>query len=262
MINIIIPAYNCSKTLERTLASLVSQTDQNFEVIIVDDCSTENIYPIVEDYLKKLNINYIRHEKNLGCGMSRQTGINNVTASHFTFLDSDDILMPYAVETFNSFIRMNPHVEFIHSHFYEQGMSVEGVPVYKLHKDGFTWCHGKLYSLEAIKRFGIHNDPEIKWADDSYFNSMCYELLKMNVVQLPMYIWTNTQSSAMRKKDPIREKQYTKDLLLAMIKSCEFVSKYKDRINHLANTINYIEKLVLPDSEEWTLLDKLRSYCN
>lgn len=50
MINIIIPAYNCSNTLGRTLASLVAQTDQNFEVIIVDDCSVENIYFIVEDY--------------------------------------------------------------------------------------------------------------------------------------------------------------------------------------------------------------------
>ena len=46
MINVIIPAYNCSKTLGRTLASLVAQTDQNFEVIIIDDGSIDNTYKI------------------------------------------------------------------------------------------------------------------------------------------------------------------------------------------------------------------------
>ena len=64
MINVIIPAYNCSKTLGRTLASLVAQTDQNFEVIIIDDCSTENIKNIIDDYNNKLKIIYIRNENN------------------------------------------------------------------------------------------------------------------------------------------------------------------------------------------------------
>ena len=50
MIDIIIPAYNCSQTLNRTLGSLVAQTDSNFKVIIVDDCSTENIKPIIDRY--------------------------------------------------------------------------------------------------------------------------------------------------------------------------------------------------------------------
>ena len=90
MINVIIPAYNCSKTLGRTLASLVAQTDQNFEVIIVDDCSTENIKNIIDDYNNKLKIIYISNEKNIGCGMSRQVGIDNATQKFITFLDSDD----------------------------------------------------------------------------------------------------------------------------------------------------------------------------
>ena len=47
MINIIIPAYNCSSTLGRTLSSLVAQTDTSFEVIVVDDCSTEDIKSII-----------------------------------------------------------------------------------------------------------------------------------------------------------------------------------------------------------------------
>ena len=64
MIDVIIPAYNCKSTLERTLGSLVAQTDPNFKVIIVDDCSTEDIKSIVDDYSSKLKITYIRNEEN------------------------------------------------------------------------------------------------------------------------------------------------------------------------------------------------------
>ena len=97
MINVIIPAYNCRTTLGRTLSSLVAQTDPNFEVIVVDDCSTEDIKSIVDDYRDKLSIVYIRNERNLGCGMSRQVGIDNATQKFITFLDSDDMFMPYTV---------------------------------------------------------------------------------------------------------------------------------------------------------------------
>ena len=120
MINVIIPAYNCHSTLGRTLSSLVAQTDANFEVIIVDDCSTVDIKPIVDDYMSKLNIIYIRNEQNVGCGMARQVGIDNATQKFITFLDSDDMFMPYTVETFNSIIEVNPDTEYLHSYFYEQ----------------------------------------------------------------------------------------------------------------------------------------------
>ena len=97
MINVIIPAYNCSKTLGRTLASLVAQTDQNFEVIIVDDCSTENIKNIIDDYSNKLKIIYIRNKKNIGCGMSRKVGFDNATQKFIIFLDLDECFMHYKV---------------------------------------------------------------------------------------------------------------------------------------------------------------------
>ena len=171
---IIIPAYNCTATLGRTLASLAAQTDPDFSVIIVDDCSTENLLPIVDDYSNKLHIKYIRKPENQGCGMARQTGIDNVTASHFTFLDADDILMPYAVEVFNEHIRAHPQCEYVHSHFYEQTITQEGNPAYLLHTNGFVWCHGKLYSAEAVKRWGMRNHPAVHWADDSYFNSTLF----------------------------------------------------------------------------------------
>ena len=258
MINIIIPAYNCSTTLGRTLASLVAQTDQNFETIIVDDFSTENIQPIVNDYDDKLSIRYIRHDHNQGCGMSRQTGIDNVSCSHFMFCDADDILMPYVVETFNEMIKAEPDTEYVHTFFYEQTVR-EGRPAYILHQDGFVWCHGKLYSAEAIKRYDIHEDPSIHWADDSVFNSQCSELLKMKIIRQPMYIWTNTKTSAMRKKDDFRDREVVKDFLKAMIISCEHVRKYKDTIEHLQVTLGNIEKYVVPGTEEAEMFEKLKT---
>ena len=260
MINVIIPAYNCAKTLGRTLASLVAQTDQNFEVIVVDDCSIEDISYIVEDYSRKLKINYIRHEKNVGCGMSRQTGIDNVTASHFMFLDSDDVLMPYTIESFNAYIKNKPQTEFLHTHFYEQGVSADGIPVYLKYDRGFNWCHGKLYNAEKIKQFGICSKPEVKWADDSYFNALCCELLEVSIFPLITYVWTNTASSVMREKNSYRDKYLAQDFIRAMIFACEFIRQYKEEIIFLPGTIEMIKQKYQLGEEELKLLEQLSSY--
>lgn len=262
MINVIIPAYNCSKTLGRTLSSLVAQTDQDFEVIIVDDCSSENIKTIIDDYNNKLNIKYIRNKENLGVGMSRQVGMDNSTQKFFCFLDSDDVFMPYAVETFNSIIDTNPNTELVHSYFYEQTM-IKGNPALILRKDGFMWCHGKLYNRELINKFGIKNSPTVRWADDSYFNSMCSELMEMQLVQLPMYLWCNNSNSVIRKKDPERDRLVSTDFLKAMKMSIEFVLQYKDDVSHLKETIKRIrseDSIKYYTEEEIKMIDELSKY--
>ena len=236
MINVIIPAYNCYSTLGRTLSSLVAQTDTNFEVIIVDDCSTEDIKSIVDDYTNKLNIIYIRNEQNLGCGMSRQVGIDNATQKFITFLDSDDMFMPYTVETFNSIIEANPDTEYLHSYFYEQ-IVIDNNPAIYLWKDNYTACHGKLYNVELIKKYGIRNSPLVKWADDSFFNSMCSELMNMSIINVPTVLWTNNKNSIMRRQDVERDASVKEDFLNAMLLSAEFVLKQKGHIDHLQNTI-------------------------
>ena len=236
MINVIIPAYNCRATLGRTLSSLVAQTDPNFEVIVVDDCSTEDLKSIVDDYRDKLSIIYIRNERNLGCGMSRQVGIDNATQKFITFLDSDDMFMPYTIETFNSIIEANPDTEYLHSYFYEQ-IVIDNNPAIYLWKDNYTACHGKLYNVELIKKYEIRNSPLVKWADDSFFNSMCSELMNMSIINVPTVLWTNNKNSIMRRQDVERDASVKEDFLNAMLLSAEFVLKQKGHIDHLQNTI-------------------------
>ena len=259
MINVIIPAYNCYSTLGRTLSSLVAQTDTNFEVIIIDDCSTEDIKSIIDDYTNKLNIIYIRNEQNLGCGMTRQVGIDNATQKFITFLDSDDMFMPYTVETFNSIIEANPDTEYLHSYFYEQ-IVINNNPAIFLWKDNYTACHGKLYNVELIKKYGIRNSPLVKWADDSFFNSMCSELMNMNIIGVPTVLWTNNKNSIMRRQDTERDAAVKEDFLNAMLLSAEFVLKQKGHIDHLQNTIESIIKQIPLNEKETEKLNTLLTY--
>ena len=259
MINVIIPAYNCRATLGRTLSSLVAQTDPNFEVIVVDDCSTEDLKSIVDDYTNKLNIIYIRNEQNLGCGMSRQVGIDNATQKFITFLDSDDMFMPYTIETFNSIIEANPDTEYLHSYFYEQ-IVIDNNPAIYLWKDNYTACHGKLYNVELIKKYGIRNSPLVKWADDSFFNSMCSELMNMSIINVPTVLWTNNKNSIMRRQDVERDVSVKEDFLNAMLLSAEFVLKQKGHIDHLQYTIERITKQFCLNEEEAEKVNKLLKY--
>ena len=202
----------------------------------MDDCSTEDLKSIVDDYTNKLNIIYIRNEQNIGCGMTRQVGIDNATQKFITFLDSDDMFMPYTIETFNSIIEANPDTEYLHSYFYEQ-IVIDNNPAIYLWKDNYTACHGKLYNVELIKKYGIRNSPLVKWADDSFFNSMCSELMNMSIINVPTVLWTNNKNSIMRRQDVERDASVKEDFLNAMLLSAEFVLKQKGHIDHLQNTI-------------------------
>lgn len=260
MIDVIIPAYNCANTLGRTLASLVSQTDKDFNVIIVDDCSTEDILSVVSGYTEQLSIQYIRNRKNVGCGMSRQVGIDHGKSSYFCFLDADDMFMPYTVEVFNAAIEDNPDLEFLCGFFYVQA-KVNGKHALVLKKDGFTWCHGKLYCRRKVEQFGIRNRPDIKFADDSFFNSMCFELLDAKKIELPLYLYSNNPESVTRRKDDQRDSEAMVDFLRAMLASCEVVLRHKPYAEHLSHTLDIAKKSGRMTDEAIELFDILETMC-
>lgn len=93
MISVIIPVFNRAKLISLTLDSLCEQTEDDFEVIIVDDCSDDSILlkEILESYSNILNIRYFRHKNNLHGSAARNTGIKNAKGEYIAFLDSDDL---------------------------------------------------------------------------------------------------------------------------------------------------------------------------
>lgn len=90
-VSVIIPTYNRAHLVGRAIQSVLNQTYKDFELIIVDDGSTDNTEDIIKKYQKKdERIKYIRRKKNKGGSVARNTGINAAIGEYIAFLDSDD----------------------------------------------------------------------------------------------------------------------------------------------------------------------------
>jgi len=99
LVSIIIPTCNRAQMLSRAIDSALRQTYQNIEIIIVDDCSRDNTYEIVHNYLNKdKRIVYFRNEENRGAAYSRNVGIERSQGSFLAFLDDDCEYLPEKIE--------------------------------------------------------------------------------------------------------------------------------------------------------------------
>ena len=99
--SIIVPAYNTEKYIDKCLKSIFSNTYKNFEVIIVNDGSTDKTEDIINKYIKKYdNIIYIK-QKNMGLSLARNNGVRKATGDYLLFIDSDDYVEKNLLENIN-----------------------------------------------------------------------------------------------------------------------------------------------------------------
>lgn len=98
MISVIIPVYNVRDYLVTCLESVASQSYQELEVLLVDDCSTDDSVSVIQSFIDNYNgpiqFRLLRHEKNYGLSAARNTGLNAMTGDFVGFIDSDDYIKP------------------------------------------------------------------------------------------------------------------------------------------------------------------------
>lgn len=110
-VSVITPTYNASLFFKKTVESVQSQTFTDWEMIIVDDCSTDNTYELAMELSESdVRIKVIRHEVNLGVAAARNTALDNATGDFIAFLDSDDLWMPNKLERQLTFMEQNDYV--------------------------------------------------------------------------------------------------------------------------------------------------------
>ena len=108
LVSIITPNYNTEKFISKTIESVINQTYKNWEMIIVDDVSTDNGVSLIQSFIKKNNrIKFYQLEKNSGASVARNKAISLASGNFIAFLDSDDLWFPNKLELQLSFMLEN-----------------------------------------------------------------------------------------------------------------------------------------------------------
>ena len=101
MISIVVPVYNAAPYIENTVQMVLQQTYQDFELILVDDCSTDNSFALLEELLeqrKDVRLRLVKKERNQGAAAARNTGLDMASGRYIAFLDADDVWLPHRLE--------------------------------------------------------------------------------------------------------------------------------------------------------------------
>ena len=122
-LSLIIPVYGVEKYIERCAVSVFEQTNKDFEVIFVNDCSKDNSKEILLNVIKRyketpIHVSIIDHEMNKGISATRETGLNAATGEYILYVDSDDYIAPNMVESLVT--RANDtDADIVYSDYYE-----------------------------------------------------------------------------------------------------------------------------------------------
>ncbi len=125
--SVIIPTFNREKTILRAVNSVLNQSFKNFELIVVDDGSTDNTLNILQ------NVDCIvLKQSNFGVSSARNLGSRNAKSNWLCFLDSDDEWLPNKLKVLHQYIKLNPGFRFFHSNevWFRNGVRVNAMKKY------------------------------------------------------------------------------------------------------------------------------------
>ena len=152
-VSVIIPTYNCAHLINRAIQSILNQTYQDFEIIVVDDGSKDNTEEVVKGFKDK-RIRYLRHDKNMGEGATRNTGIKASRCEYIAFQDSDDECFPEKLEKqMKVFEKQSSKVGMVYTNMYridKRGKKHSFKTPAIMPDDGFVYRRALDYQLLCI----------------------------------------------------------------------------------------------------------------
>ncbi len=172
LVSIIMPSYNTAPYISESIQSVVAQTYGDWELIIVDDCSTDDTDRVVTSFLSDRRIKYFKNERNSGAAVSRNKALQEAKGKWIAFLDSDDLWMPDKLQKQVSFMEKNGYsfsytnYEEINNDGKKNGIRVTGPK--KITKTGmFNYCWpGCLTVMYDMRVVGLVQIADIKKNND------------------------------------------------------------------------------------------------
>lgn len=189
LVSVIIPTYNCGKYIEESIKSVIAQSIKDWEIQIVDDCSTDNTEMILKPYIEKYpSIHYHKLSCNSGPAIARTEAIKYAGGKYIAFLDSDDLWLPNKLEKQIAYME-SKQINFCctaYSQINEKGQCI-GVALFPPEETTYKKCIllgdpiGNLtvmYNQERLGKFEVpyimkRNDYAL-WLKILHYTHACY----------------------------------------------------------------------------------------
>ena len=185
----ILPIYKVEKYLEECIKSILNQTMNNYEIILVDDGSPDNCPKICDEYKNKYSCIKVVHKKNGGLCDARNAGLKVAEGEYILFLDPDDFIESNYLEVIDKEIKDYDFLVFGFRNVYKNKV-IDGFALNKvMSKDetienmladekycGYVW--NKVYKHSIIKEYNLHFDTEVTMSEDILFTYQYIENAK------------------------------------------------------------------------------------
>ena len=185
MITIIVPIYNVEKYLHRCIDSILEQSYSNFELLLINDGSTDCSGAICDEYASKDSRIHAFHKKNGGCSSARNLGLENAKGEWITFVDSDDwvstdylknlVICSNADFIVGGYVGVPKGDKYMASNeFYDRSKFPDFISCYQTNLLRTPW--GSLLRLSIIRENSLSFDEKIRYGEDTVFNYqyLCY----------------------------------------------------------------------------------------
>lgn len=224
-ISVVMPVYNGAPYIEMSINSILNQTFDSFELIIVDDASTDNTVPIIQQF-KDDRIRLVQNLLNCGVGMSRRIGSKLARGKYIAVMDADDIAFPYRLSTQFKYLEKNSKVgltgswgEIININGHKEGVIKHPInyKIIKLFliKDNCFIHSSVFYRAAFIKHYHIRYAGHLKGSDDYDFIVRCSRKFQITniddtLIQYrfhPTQVSTKTRDLQIQEADQVRLNQ-------------------------------------------------------
>lgn len=217
-ISVIIPVYNAAKTLDRCIISILEQSYRDFELILVNDGSTDGSFAICEKYRLLDSRVVVFSQKNAGASSARNRGLDNARGKYVTFVDSDDWVDSNYLESYHQAC-VGDSYDVIFTgivHEYPDGncmikklLSADARNakdladfIFQIHKQSMLgWVCNKIYRSEIIKLHNIKFHTEINIREDQLFTLDYLQFVdKAKAITVALYHYVDNSDSLSHKE--------------------------------------------------------------
>ena len=232
-ISVIIPIYNVEKYIKRCLDSVIHQVDITFEIILVDDGSTDSSAQICDEYAEKYPEIKCLHISNSGPATAKNIGYNQATGNYIAFIDSDDEIKPNMFSTMLqsgyrhdadivccNYIQVNEDGSYEHTkHTGEEYVlnQDEALKALLIKDKIYSQCWTKIYKRATIESNHIKNTDGLKTDEDFIYNIQAFACSKtVCIIDEPLYIYSHRRTSLSKDYFNTHISQYIDNRILRL----------------------------------------------